>query len=65
MQMWLLGFVSGFNWYAPASGGDIGRGADVESLHAWIDQYCREHPLETLVFAAVMLIQELERRSRR
>ncbi|HYG30129.1 MAG TPA: hypothetical protein VD887_07940 [Allosphingosinicella sp.] len=64
IEMWVLGFLSGYSRYAPGSGGAIGEGSSSASLTAWIDAYCRGHPREPVARAAIRLIETLEPRSR-
>lgn len=64
LTYWVLGFVSGYNRWAPNSGGNIGGSADAEALLAWVDRYCESNPLDTYVQAAFRLIEELETRAR-
>src|SRR5262245_59023769 len=39
------GYITGFNNYATNQNGHISAGTDAEELFAWIDGYCRSHPL--------------------
>jgi hypothetical protein len=61
-EFWVLGVMSGYNWFSPHSRGDVAPGIDAYALLAWIDRYCSEHPLDEISFATFQLIQELERR---
>lgn len=60
-RAWVLGYLSGAAAFsdqdvlAPAS-------IDPEGLFAWIDSYCRGHPLDTLTDATNRLFFELIRR---
>jgi hypothetical protein len=61
-KAWVLGFVSGANIYAEH--GDFLRGpVDAPAIYAWINNYCRAHPLESLRDAAIELVGELLRRA--
>jgi hypothetical protein len=55
---WVLGFVS-------AAGGYNVLGAlrktDSDAVSAWVDNYCREHPLNDLADAAGHLVVELSK----
>jgi hypothetical protein len=64
---WAQGFVSGVNYgrsstpNAPDSA--LGEGTDGNSWAAFVDNYCMNHPLDTVATAAIALIKELERRA--
>jgi hypothetical protein len=60
---WLLGFVSGYNWYAEDRSEDIKINEDGSAFISWVDNYCSVRPLDPLVMAAKHLIEELRRRS--
>jgi hypothetical protein len=60
---WLLGFVSGYNWYAEDRIEDIKIIEDGNALVAWVDNYCFARPLDPLVMAAKNLIEDLRRRN--
>ena len=53
---WLTGFLSGVGWK-----GDDVRTVDAAAMNAWIDNYCRTHPLENIAKAAQELAIELRR----
>lgn len=63
MKAWVLGFASGANLYTAHE--DFLRRQDVPAtaIYAWIDNYCRAHPLEPLDKAAFDLVAELLRRA--
>jgi hypothetical protein len=42
VQAWLIGYLSGL---AIATDKDIAKGTVNASIHAWVDNYCRENPL--------------------
>jgi hypothetical protein len=50
-QAWVLGFLSGIGFVAK-NGADPLDGVDAEGVWAWIDNYCRAHPIEVLGQAA-------------
>ena len=59
-EFWVLGFLSGAaagSWASPARLDPL-NGVDAEGVWAWIDNYCRTHPLDSLVNAAVMFLRE-------
>ena len=51
-ENWVLGFLTGVN---AATSSTTGSGSDAAGKFAWIDNYCRAHPLELLVGAAERL----------
>jgi hypothetical protein len=59
-EAWVLGFISGMNsGVLDTLGFDklshAGEGTDSEDIFAWIDNYCRERPLDHLAGAALAL----------
>lgn len=48
-EQWVLGFLSGVGWIGPD---DPMLGTDAEGVWAWIDNYCRAHPIDPLANAA-------------
>jgi hypothetical protein len=60
LQAWVLGYVSGVN---SVGGDDFLEAPDAEAIFAWLDNYCRQHPLEKLQKASNMLISELTMRA--
>lgn len=56
-QSWVLGFINGVRlmergtWHVDALGS-----------FAWINNYCRDHPLDMVAVAALRLIEELRKR---
>jgi hypothetical protein len=63
-EKWVMGFESGLNWAQSAGRGDVLRDTDADAAFGWIDQYCRAHPLESLLWAVVNLDRELANRRR-
>jgi hypothetical protein len=53
---WVLGYVSAAGHYDVK--GNL-RDTDAEAMSAWIDSYCRQHPLELIATAADVLVREL------
>lgn len=49
---WVVGFLSGIGWVGQ-NGDDPLRGLDGEAVWAWIDNYCKANPLDSLDTAAV------------
>ena len=60
MQAWVQGYVSGIN--LTESGNDFLVGTDARAIVAWLDSYCRQHPLENLATASQSLTYELKMR---
>jgi hypothetical protein len=60
-ESWLLGYISGVNHYR-AGKPDFTNHAEVEGLNQWMENYCREHPLDPYSDAADALLSELKRR---
>jgi hypothetical protein len=63
-EYWLMGFVSGRNWFEPSANGGVRSANDPQALEAWVDEYCKAHPLDNLVAASLKLVDELRRRER-
>ena len=55
-RVYLIGFLRGVNSLAPK---DIMASTDAEGLTGWIDNYCKEHPLDAIDDAANALALEL------
>ena len=62
-QEWLWGFVTSYNTYVAVSNGNVARGGDGYGMTAWVGNYCRAHPLDSVEIAAAKLIAELHSRS--
>lgn len=63
-QAWVDGFLSGIN--TAGDGPDfLAPKPDAVAFYAWIDNYCREKPLDALIQAAFALKKELASRARR
>ncbi len=56
MDQWVTGFVSGANAF---TNDDILMGTDGYALMAWMDEYCKTHPLEAIGSAAAKLVMTL------
>jgi hypothetical protein len=63
MEQWVVGFLSGINWTGGAAADvpDLIKGQDFDGLMAWVDNYCRAHPLTKLGDASGELLVELGR----
>jgi hypothetical protein len=55
---WVLGWVSAAGYYNGQRGL---RHTDHDAVSAWLDNYCREHPLNELYEAAAVLVYELSK----
>jgi hypothetical protein len=62
-HQWVLGYVTAFNRFGLGTDADVSKGADPPGLIAWIDNYCRTHPLDTVETGAARLIDELQQRT--
>ena len=64
---WVAGYLSGMNSESTLLDpqDDPLLGTDFDGLVAWIDNYCRSHPLEPIVTAATRLMDELRARAQR
>jgi hypothetical protein len=51
---WMLGWVSAAQYY-----GRTLKPTDSAGMAGWVDQYCSQHPLNTLAEASVALVEEL------
>jgi hypothetical protein len=55
---WIQGFLTGYNDFAPG-GGHITKGMELPGdVLSWTDNYCKDHPDDPVVRAAVALIQD-------
>lgn len=43
-------------------GSDFLKSSDIDAAGAWMENYCRQHPLEKLFHASTILASELARR---
>ena len=62
LSQWVAGYLSGLNMKSDFDGV---AGTDFNGLMAWIDNYCRSHPLEPVATAAFRLMDELQSRAQR
>lgn len=63
LEHWALGFVSGSNW--TSHGKDELADVDADAIYAWLDNYCRQNPLDKFPHAVTTLAQELANRAAR
>lgn len=63
--VWLNGYLTAFNQYQSNKlkifngSHDVKRGLDLEALMLWLENYCRENPLDPYLKAIMMLRDEL------
>jgi hypothetical protein len=55
-QQWVLGYLSAVAATGPGQGYDPLNNTDAEGVFAWIDHYCRDHPLEQIAAAAAAFV---------
>ena len=57
-KIWLAGYMSGMSsiW---VNGDPLGQLQNAQQFIAWMDNYCRAHPLKTVIEGAVDLYAEL------
>jgi hypothetical protein len=60
-SQWILGFIAGAN-VGIAPDMNLIDGTTGTALMVWVDNYCKEHPLENVATAASALLRELVRR---
>ena len=64
---WVLGWISAAGYYAVSKGMDNASGAlvtiDSVAIVAWVDDYCRRKPLNTVAHAAEAAVKELAKRA--
>ncbi|TIX50354.1 hypothetical protein [Alteraurantiacibacter aquimixticola] len=58
LEGWLLGYITGHNAFHRGYG-RLGQSTNATGMLAWIDGYCEENPLDSLLMAANALIVEL------
>jgi hypothetical protein len=56
---WLQGYLSGLS---AALQRDVLQGTDRDAVVAWMDNYCRAHPLDKVADGAMRLFIELDKR---
>jgi len=60
-EAWVVGFLSAYNQFGPAPD-NITAGTDIGGANGWMDNYCAQHPLDTVSLATQALINELNKR---
>lgn len=61
-EWWVAGFLSGAGYGMAETGKPLAE-TDTGGLVAWVSKHCTENPLDTIVKAAISLVNELERRA--
>ncbi|MDZ4344008.1 MAG: hypothetical protein U1E51_16435 [Candidatus Binatia bacterium] len=57
-RSWVMGFFTGVN-YSAQDTYDVTGGTNLDGVLGWLDNYCRDHPLETFARAMERLLVEL------
>ena len=62
---WIQGFISSYNQfvYTGRNPDGIFGSVDSKSIAAWMDNYCRAKPLDTVYQGTLVLVEELKRRA--
>jgi hypothetical protein len=60
MAAWVQGFVSGIWFFEKAGGRPSFSIPDGPAIQTWLDNRCKNHPLEQLVLSATFLLKELK-----
>ena len=55
---WVQGYLTAVNVFGDGPS-HIAKGTDAEGIMAWIDNYCAQHPGDSLTVAAKALVNEL------
>lgn len=62
-EAWVEGFLTGYNNYGSGSN-NVSSATDPDGVFAYIDNWCRQHPLRDIATASEALILKLEYRHR-
>ena len=57
---WVLGYITAVNLFGPWSS-DVTKSTDTKGIWTWIDNYCAEHPFDSIAVATESLVSELGR----
>jgi hypothetical protein len=63
VQSWALGYISAVNERAAFGIRDVTDGTDSEGVFAWIDNWCKDNPLENVSRAVSKLTIDLQLRA--
>jgi hypothetical protein len=63
---WIQGFLSAYNQYSYTGNNPNGifGSTDANSLTVWMDNYCRNNPLEEVYSGTLILIEELKSKAK-
>jgi hypothetical protein len=64
LEWWVLGFVSGASRELAARNIQLEE-TDADAIEGWVDKYCSDHPLDHVVKASILLVDELKDRAKR
>ena len=64
IALWMAGFITAYNWRTLDTA-DILANTDMAGALLWMENYCRAHPLESVVHGAMQLTKELFPKRRR
>lgn len=56
---WTLGYMSGYNMFGGVKEPPLGNSPSHDTIYAFLDKYCQDHPLDPIVRAAGFLIEGL------
>ncbi len=59
---WVMGFMSSYNHYVESTSKKNGVFGEIDynSIALWMDNYCKNNPLESVYRGSVKLIEEME-----
>jgi hypothetical protein len=57
-KSWLMGFITGYDFGAPDTY-DIAPSMDLDTMMAWVENYCRRNPMATFGEGAGALVTQL------
>lgn len=61
LEGFVLGFVTSANLYGD-NDGLLGTGSGATGMLAWVDKYCADNPLDSVLTASIKLVTELKKR---
>ncbi|WP_296615547.1 hypothetical protein [Sphingomonas sp.] len=61
LQAWVLGFMTGFNFYGPAGSG-ANDDMSAQSIISYVDGYCDKNRLDSVLQATVALVKDVRKR---
>jgi hypothetical protein len=56
LKAWVFGYMTAYNAWSPQADSDVLMQSDSQGIVGWIDQYCFQHPLDSLITATTRLI---------